>query len=90
MASVDSLSSGQNNGVPYDYGTSDKKSDSGKAPKFNGDPEEFSWWKTNMYSYIMGLEGAAIDRNKHTHAQKKLYKKHHKMREILVASIPRT
>jgi len=28
--------------VPYDY--SDKKVDSGKVPKFNGDPEEF-WWK---------------------------------------------
>jgi len=43
MASVDSSSSGQNNVVPYDYGTSDKKSDSSKAPKFNRDPEEFSW-----------------------------------------------
>jgi len=35
-------------------------------------------------------EGAAIDRKKHTPAQKKLYKKHHKIRGILVASIPRT
>jgi hypothetical protein len=42
----------RNNAVQYD----DKKYDSGKAPKFNGDPEEFSWWKTNMYSYIMGLD----------------------------------
>jgi len=110
MASADSSSSGQNyNAIPYDYGTSDKKSDSGKAPKFNGDSEEFSWWKTNIYSYIMGFdgrlwdileegvgdlaldeEGVAIDRKKHTPAQKKLYKKHHKMRGILVASIPRT
>jgi len=41
--------SNRNNDVPYDYGTTnDKKSDSGKTPKFNGDPEEFSWWKTNM------------------------------------------
>jgi len=30
----------RNNVVHYDYGTSDdKKSDSGKASKFNGDPE---------------------------------------------------
>jgi len=76
--------------------------------KFNGNPEEFSWWKTNIYSHIMGLdeelwdifedgvgdleldeEGAAIDRKKHTPAQKKLFKKHHKIRGILVASIPR-
>jgi len=38
--------------VPYDYG--DKKAESGKVPKFNGDPEEFSWWKTNFYNYVMG------------------------------------
>ena len=94
----------------YDYGTSDdKKSDSGKAPKFNGNLGEFSWWKTNMYSHIMGFdeelcdiledgvvdfaldeEGVSIDRKKHTPAQKKLYKMHHKIRGILVASIPRT
>jgi len=99
-----------NNVIPCDYGTSvDKKSDSSKAPRFNGNPEEFSWWKTNMYSHIMGLddelwdiledgvgdlaldeEGAAIDIKKHTPAQKKLYKKHHKIRGILLASIPRT
>jgi len=58
MASGDSSSSGQNNNVVhYDYGTSDdKKSDSSKAPRFNGNPEEFSWFKTNMYSHIMGLK----------------------------------
>jgi len=94
-----------NNVVPYDYG--DKKADSGKVPKFNGDPEEFSWWKTNFYSYVMGLdeelwdiledgvgdlvldeEGAAVDRKKHTLAQKKIYKKHHKIRGSLVLVIP--
>ena len=41
--------SGQNNNVvSYDYGN--KKADSCKVPKFNGDPEEFSWWKTNFYN----------------------------------------
>jgi len=109
MASADRSSSSQNNVVPYDYGTTDKKSNSSKAPKFNRDSEEFSWGKTNMYIYIMGLddelwdileegvgdmaldeEWAAIDRKKHTPAQKKLYKKHLKMRGILVAPIPRT
>jgi len=73
---------------------SDKKADSGKVPNFNGDPEEFSWWKTNFYSYIMGLDeelwdilkdgvgdldldekGAAVDRKKHTPAQRNMYKK---------------
>jgi len=99
-------SSGNHNDVSYDY--SDKKDDSGKVPKFNGDPEEFSWWKTNFYSYIMGLdeklwdilengvgdldldeEGAAVDRKKHTPAQKKMYKKHHKIRGSLILVIPR-
>jgi len=41
--------------VPYDYGYGDKKAEFGKVPRFNGDPEEFSWWKTNFYSYVMGL-----------------------------------
>jgi len=48
---------GNKNVVSYDYGTTeDKKSDSSKAPRFNGDPEEFSWWKANMYNHIMGLD----------------------------------
>jgi len=75
---------------------------------FNGDPEEFSWWKTNLYTYIMGLdeelwdiledgvgdldlddEGDVVDRKKQTFAQKKMYKKHHKIRGSLVLAIPR-
>jgi len=106
MSGEDTSTSRNNNVVPYDYG--DKKTESGKVPKFNGDPEEFSWWKTNFYSYVMGLdeelwdiledgvgdlvldeEGAAIDRNKHTSEQKKLYKKHHKIRGSLVTAIPK-
>jgi hypothetical protein len=110
MVSGDSSSSCQNNNaVHYDYGTSDdKKSDSSKSPRIYGYPEEFSWWKTKMYSHIKGLddelwniledgvgdfpldeEGSAIDRKKHAPAQNKLYKKHHKIRGILVAVKPR-
>jgi hypothetical protein len=41
--SGDNSTAGNNNVVPYDYSTSeDKKSDSSKAPRFNGNPEEFS------------------------------------------------
>jgi len=97
--------------IHYDYGTSDDKSSdsNNKAPMFNGDPETFSWWKTKMYSFIMGLdeelrdvledgvgdlaldeEGTATDRKKRIGAQKKLYKKHHKIRKILVAALPHT
>ena len=35
-------------------------------------------------------EGVVVDRNKHTPVHKKLYKKHHKIRGILVAALPRT
>jgi len=106
MSVEDTSTSRNNNAVTYDYG--DKKAKSGKVPKFNGDPEEFSWWKTNFFSYVIGLdeelwdiledglgdlvldeEGAAIDRKKHTPEQKKLYKKHHKIRGSLVTAIPR-
>jgi len=54
MSGEDTSTSRNNNVVPYDYG--DKKIGSGKVPKFNGDPEEFSWWKTNFYSYVMSLD----------------------------------
>jgi len=106
MSGEDTSTSRNNNDVPYDYG--DKKAESGKVPKFNGDAEEFSWWKTNFYSYVMGLdeelwdiledgvgdlvldeEEVAIDRKKHTPEQKKLYKKHHKIRGSLVTAIPK-
>ncbi|KEH15595.1 hypothetical protein MTR_0758s0030 [Medicago truncatula] len=87
--------------------TSYKSSSSIKPPMFNRDPDTFSWWKTKMYSHIMGLdeelcdvledgvgdlvldeEGTTIDRKKHTTAQKKMHKKHHKIRGILVAALP--
>ena len=46
MSGEDSTSgqNNNNNAVPYDYGN--KKADSSKVPKFNGDPEElweYSW-----------------------------------------------
>ncbi|KEH22294.1 hypothetical protein MTR_7g038870 [Medicago truncatula] len=46
--------------IPYDY-DSNKKSDYGKISKFNGDREEFSWWKTNFYSHVMGLDEEVWD-----------------------------
>ena len=47
MFGEDTSTSRNNNVVPYDYG--DKKAEFGTVPKFNGDPEEFFWWKTNFY-----------------------------------------
>jgi len=34
-------------------------------------------------------EGVVVDQKKHTLAQKKMYKKHHKIRGSLVLAIPR-
>jgi len=63
-------SGGNHNVVPYDY--SDKKADSAKVPKFNGDLEEFSLWKTNFNGYIMRLDGVYVHQTKYT---KELLKK---------------
>ena len=51
---VEDSTSGSGVVVAYDYG--EKKAESCKVPRFNGDPEEFSWWKTNFYRYVMGLD----------------------------------
>jgi len=42
--------------ILYDYGTDDKSSGSNKPPMFNGDHDTFSWLKTKIYNYIMGLD----------------------------------
>ncbi|MCI09017.1 serine/threonine protein kinase SRPK1, partial [Trifolium medium] len=39
-----------------DQGTSDKNESSSKAPFFNGDSTLFTWWKSRMYSHIMGID----------------------------------
>jgi len=92
--------------VSYDYGTDDKQSGSYNPLMFNGDPETFSWWKSKMYSHIIGIaeelrdiiengvdltldeEGVVVDKKKHIVAQKTLYKKHHKVRGLIVAALP--
>ena len=109
-ASGSDSGSGSGAAVHYDYSNNNRNERStnhNKPPMFNGDPEMFSWWKTKMYSHIMGMneelwvvledgvgdlklveEGAALDRKAHTTKQKKLYKKHHTIRGILVAALP--
>ena len=109
-ASGSGTGSGSGSGVaiPYDYSNNknDRSANHNKPPMFNGDPEMFSWWKTKMYSHIMGMddelwdileegvgdlkldeEGAALDRKAHTGEQKKLYKKLHTIRGILVVAL---
>jgi hypothetical protein len=66
---------------------------------FNGDLKTFSWWKTKMYSHLMGLNeelwdvlevgvGELVLDEEGAAAQKNLYKKHHKIRGILVVALP--
>lgn len=48
-------------GVPYDYNTAEKSHYSAKPPTFSGDPTQFKWWKSKMYTYIIGHEDALWD-----------------------------
>jgi len=58
---VSSLAGGSQSVVGCDYGTKDNKSDSNKAPRFNGDPEEISWWKCKGgLDYFQVMEGTNI------------------------------
>ena len=45
--------------IPYDYSSNiskhERSANHNKPPMFNGDPEMFSWWKTKMYSDIIGM-----------------------------------
>jgi hypothetical protein len=43
-----------NNVVPFDYDVKEKSSD--KVPFFNGDFTSYPFWKTKMYSHIMGID----------------------------------
>ena len=60
-ASVSGSSSGSGSGVAihYDYcnnNRNERYANHNKPPMFNGDPEMFCWWKTKMYSHIMGMD----------------------------------
>lgn len=77
-----------------------------KPPIFSGDSTEFEWWKSDIYTHLIGLDdelwdilediiyiqvnsvGMVSDRNSLTPAQKKIYRKHHRVRGILVDVLP--
>jgi len=71
MSREDASSSGAGSGsvggaaLPYDYSSNTNKNERSanhnKPPMFNGDPEMFSWWKTKMYSHIMGMDDELWD-----------------------------
>ena len=71
MSGEDASSSGAGSGsgggatIPYDYSSNTNKNERSanhnKPPMFNGDLEMFSWWKTKMYSHIMGMDDELWD-----------------------------
>ena len=95
-------------GIPYDYNSSERNHYTAKPHVFSGDSTEFEWWKSKMYTYIIGLDdelwdiledgidivvdnvGMVADRKTLTPAQKKIYRKHHRVRGILVDALPHT
>ena len=46
--------------IPYDYSSNisnhERSANHNKPPMFNGDREIFSWWKSKMYSHIIGMD----------------------------------
>ena len=92
--------------ITYDYNSSERNHYTAKPPIFSGDSTEFEWWKSKMYTYIIGLDdelwdiledgidiaidsvGMVVDRKTLTPTQKKIYRKHHRVRGILVDALP--
>ena len=52
------------------------------------DEELWDALEDGVGDFVLDEERAVVDRKKHTATQKKLYKKHHKIRGILVAALP--
>ena len=64
MSGEEASSSGAGSGsggarIPYDYSSTinkhERSANHNKPPMFNGDPEMVSWWKSKMYSHIIGM-----------------------------------
>src|SRR4030065_708148 len=93
--------------TPSDYDNDKERSaHNSRPPLFTGEEEKFSWWKSKLYSHIIGIddelwdiiedgidievddEGKCADRKRLTDEQKKVYKKHHRVRGIMCDAIP--
>ena len=93
--------------TPYNYDNDKERgSHSSRPPLFTGEAEKFPWWKSKLYSHIIGIddelwdiiedgieievddEGKCADRKRLTDEQKKIYKKHHRVRGIMCDAIP--
>src|SRR4030067_1028231 len=93
--------------IPYTYDNDKERSfNNSRPPSFTGEAEKFPWWKSKLYSHIIGIddelwniigdgiyievddEGKCADRKKLIDEQKKVYKKHHRVRGIMCDAIP--
>jgi len=55
FASNSGTSTSETNNTDHNTFTSDKNSFLVRPPSFNGDAAQFSWWKSKMYSHIIGV-----------------------------------
>jgi len=96
-----------NAAIKYDYNTNNEKYNFFvKLSSINGDPSQFSWWKSKMYSYIIGVDDElwdvikdgvlfpvdtkriVPDKKSLSATQNSVYRKHHRVRGILVDALP--
>ena len=89
----------------YKYDNDKERGSHSRPPLFTGEAEKFPWWKSKLYSHIIGIDDelwdiiedgidievhdeGETDMKKLTDAQKKVYKKHHRVRGIMCDAIP--
>lgn len=47
--------------VNHDYSAFDKNNYIARPPTFNGDSTRFEWWKSKMYTHVIGLDYDLLD-----------------------------
>ncbi|MCI45284.1 serine/threonine protein kinase SRPK1, partial [Trifolium medium] len=57
--------SSQYQAVPFDYDNLKPEKDGKNAPRFNSDPTTFPWWKSALYSFLIGLDDELWDLVEH-------------------------
>src|SRR4030066_2583936 len=108
MSGDDEASTNTNyNQVHHNYDNDkDRSFNNSRPPVFTEEAEKFPWWKSKLYSHIIGIddelwdiiedgieievddEGKCTDIKRLTDEQKKVYKKHHRVRGIMRYAIP--
>jgi len=61
MSADSGISTSETKNTDHNTSTSDKNNYSVRPTSFNGDDEQFSWWKIKMYSHIIGVDDKLWD-----------------------------